>query len=598
MDGSFLQQAAVFLAAAAIAAPVGRWLKLGSVIGYLAAGILIGPYGLHYVSSVYDVESVRNIAELGVALLLFVIGLELRPVRIWAMRRSVFGAGGAQLILTALALACIGMLDGLGTMAAVVIGLGLAMSSTAFVLQGLEERQELTLRHGRMAFSITLMQDLVAIPLLAIIPLLGTHHVSSTTEILIDIGRALGIIAAILLVGRWLLNLIYYLVAKSGVREALTATGLLIVVGVALLMQAAGLSPALGAFIAGVLLADSAYRHQIEADVAPFEGLLLGLFFTAVGMSLNLNLLERELPLILALAIGLLIVKAIVLYGVGLWHSLDRRGARRLAVYASQGGEFAFVVFSLAAGAAVIGQELAERLAVVVTLTMAATPLLLLGEGWITRLFRAPEPSYEVPPARDRHVVIAGFGRFGQIIARVLRAKRIPFTALDISPDQIKLVQRYGNNQAHYGDASRLDILEAANVGKARAFVLAIDDMDASLKTAAVVRSKFPNVPIYARARNRQHVFRLMDFGITEIRRETFLSAIELTRDVLRGLGLKEPEVRRIIDAFITSDRKRLFEGYEDSSDIEKLQLQARQAAAELETILAEDEEAMRNEPQ
>lgn len=590
MDGSFLQQSAVFLAAAAIAAPVGRGLKLGSVIGYLGAGILIGPFGLRYVSSVYDVDSLRHIAELGVALLLFLIGLELRPARIWGMRRSVFGAGGAQLVVSSATLAAIGLVAGLGTTAAIVVGLGLAMSSTAFVLQVLDEKRELPLRHGRLAFSILLMQDLAAIPLLATIPLLGVPQAGDSADPLIGIVRALGIIAAIVLAGRPLLNWTYHLVAKSGVREALTATALLIVVGVALLMQAAGLSPALGAFIAGVLLADSAYRHQIEADVAPFEGLLLGLFFIAIGMSLNLDLLQRELWLVLPLAAGLLIVKAVVLYGIGLWHGLERRGARRLAIYASQGGEFAFVVFTLAAGATVIGTEVADRLAVVVTLTMSATPLLLLADDRLARLRRSPEPSYETPPAQTGHVVIAGFGRFGQIVARVLRAKRIPFTALDISPDQIQVVKRYGN-LAYFGDASRLDILEAAKTGKARAIVLAIDDVEASLRTAEAIRSKYPEVPVYARARNRQHVYRLMDFGITKVRRETFLSALELTRDLLRGLGLKEAEIRRVIETFAENDRKRLYDGYKHASDSEKLEVQARKAASELEGILAEDEE-------
>lgn len=594
MNGSFLQQAAVFLAAAAIAAPVGRWLKLGSVIGYLGAGILIGPYGLQYVENVYQVDGLRHIAELGIALLLFLIGLELRPMRIWSMRRSVFGAGGAQLVLTAAALGAIGVAWGLGATPAIVLGLALAMSSTAFVLQVLDERGELKLRHGRLAFSILLMQDLVAIPLLAIVPLLGMQQevIGDTPNAFFGIFKALAIIAAIILAGRFGLSVIYYLVAKSGVREALTATALLIVVGVALLMQAAGLSAALGAFIAGALLADSDYRHQIEADVAPFESLLLGLFFTTIGMSLNLHLLGEELWLLLAMAGGLLAVKGLALYGVGLWQGLAQRPARRLALFAGQGGEFAFVVLALAVGSMIVDRALADRLAVVVTLSMVATPLLLIGEEWLTHLMRTPAPSFETPPAQDDHVVIAGFGRFGQIVARILRAKRIPFTALDISPDQIQLVRRFGN-EAYFGDASRLDILEAANAAKARAIVIAIDDVQTSLRTAEIVRTHFPTVPVYARARNRQHVYRLMDTGIKKIRRETFQSALVLTGDLLSGLGLKDAEVRRVIDTFAAEDRKRLYEDYKLASDREKLEVRARQAAAELETILAKDEETL-----
>lgn len=593
MDGSFLQQAAVFLAAAAIAAPVGRWLKLGSVIGYLGAGILIGPYGLQYVQNVYEVEDLRHIAELGIALLLFLIGLELRPVRIWSMRRSIFGAGGAQLLLTTLVIGAVAMAWGLSFTPAVVLGLALAMSSTAFVLQMLEENGELKLRHGRLAFSILLMQDLAAIPLLAIVPLLGMHQVSSAPDAFNGIVKALGIIAAIILAGRFGLNSIYRLVAKSGVREALTATGLLIVVGVALLMQAAGLSPALGAFIAGALLADSDYRHQIEADIAPFETLLLGLFFTTVGMSLNLHLLVQEPALLLAMAAGLLLVKGFVLKGIGKWQGLEPRPARRLAMFAAQGGEFAFVVLTVAAAGAIVDRDLADRLAVVVTLSMAVTPLVLLGEDWITRITSiSPLPAFETPPLKDDHVVIAGFGRFGQIVARVLRAKRIPFTALDISPDQIQLVRRFGN-EAYFGDASRLDILQAANAGKARAIVIAIDDVQASLRAAELVRFHFPTVPVYARARNRQHVYRLMDTGVTRIRRETFQSALALTEDLLRGLGLKDTEVRRAVDTFAAEDRKRLYEDYRFASDSEKLDVRARQAAAELEAILAEDEKML-----
>jgi monovalent cation:proton antiporter-2 (CPA2) family protein len=588
MAGTLLLQAAMLLAAAAIAAPLGRALKMGSVLGYVAAGILIGPYGLGFVYGVHEAENILHIAELGVVLLLFLIGLELRPVRLWSMRRSVLGAGSAQVLLSAALIAVAAAFADVTALPAVIIGLALALSSTAFVLHLLEEKKELNQRHGRLAFSILLFQDLAAIPLLAILPLLSTRQPAEPLAAVLGIIKALAVIAAVVVLGRWVLNHLYRLVAASGVREAMTASALLTVVGVALLMETAGLSAALGAFIAGALLADSAYRHQIEADIAPFEQLLLGLFFTAIGMSLNLGLVLRELPLILTLVVGLLVLKSTVLYIVGRWFGLDNRSAVRLGLATSQGGEFAFVIFALAAGS-LIERGLADRMAVVVTLSMVATPFLLLAQGML--MPKRPEPvgEREKPPAADSHVVIAGFGRVGQVVGRVLRAKRIPFTALDSSVAQIDFVNQHGN-KIYYGDATRLDILEAAQTGKARAFVIAIDDIEASLKIAEIVRRHFPHVPIYARARNRQHVYRLMDLGLTKLRRETYLSSLALTRDVLEGLGLSESEARQTIDTFSEYDRRRLYEGYKHRSDPEKLRARAMQQAEELEQLFAQDE--------
>ena len=598
MMGSVLLQAAVFLAASAIAAPLGRWLKVASVIGYLAAGVLIGPYGLGFVYEVYQVDAILHIAEFGVVLLLFLIGLELRPARLWSMRRAILAAGGVQLAGTAVVLAAIALATGLGVVAAIVLGWALAMSSTAFALQALEERKELNQRHGRLAFSILLFQDIGALPLIAIVPLLGGAATASAAAggTWLAVAKAVGVIAGVVLAGRWLLGHVYALVARSSVREAMTASALLSVVVIALAMQAAGLSPALGAFIAGVLLAESEYRHQIEADIAPFEGLLLGLFFTAIGMALDMSLLAREPALIVALVVGLLAIKGLVLFGVGRLNGLAPVPARRLALFVSQGGEFAFVALTLAVGSEVIGKELAARLALAVTLSMVATPLLLLLDDVLFGTRPAPDATYDTPPDGDRHVVIAGFGRVGQIAARILRAKRIPFTALDISPDQVALVRRFGN-EAYFGDAARLDILDAARTAKASAFVLAIDDIEASLKVAELLRTHFPHVPVYARARNRQHVYRLMDLGVSKLRRETFLSSIELTRDLLAGLGLDETEIDRTVTAFIAHDRRRLYDDYAFISDSEKMQTRARDAAAELETILNADEALDRQRP-
>lgn len=592
MLGSFLIQAAVFLAAAAIAAPIAKKLNISSVLGYLAAGMLIGPYGLGFVYTVYEVEGILHFAEYGVALLLFLIGLELRPARLWTMRTSIFGLGAGQVLITSLLLTpAIAFAFGAGWDKAVFVALALSLSSTAFVLQVLEEKGELTTRHGRSAFSVLLFQDLAAIPLIALVPLLG----SAGADAGFSFGaaaRAFGAIAIVVVVGRYVLSTLYRLVASTGVREAMTASALLTVVGVALLMEAAGLSAALGAFLAGALLADSPYRHQIEADIAPFEGLLLGLFFTAVGMALNLHLLAEE-PLVIAAAVAaLLAIKACVLFPLGRWHGLDTPAARRLAVSLSQGGEFAFVLFATALGENVIERELAELLTVVVTLSMLATPLLLLADSALaTRKTRQQRP-YDDMPDEDGHVVIAGFGRFGQIVARILRARGIPFTALDDSATQVDFVARFGA-KAYYGDASRINILEAAQTGKARAFVLAIDNVDASLRTAEIVRRHFPHVPVYARARNRLHVYRLMDLGVEIIRRETFLSALDLSREVLQGLGFTRAETERTVKTFSGYDRERLYEDYAHYTDVEKLRAKAIEESERLEELFNRDVETL-----
>lgn len=588
MTANFLVQAAVFLAAAAIAAPIAKKLNISSVLGYLAAGVLIGPYGLGFVYSVYQVESILHIAEYGVALLLFLIGLELRPKRLWTMRQSIFGLGAGQVAVCALCLTPLATLFGISWDKAVFVALALSLSSTAFVLQVLEEKGELTTRHGRAAFSILLFQDLAAIPLIAMIPLWGAGAPGSGLS-LVDAAFAIGAILTVVVVGRYLLSRLYKLVAMTGVREALTASALLTVVGVALLMEAVGLSAALGAFLAGALLADSPYRHQIEADIAPFEGLLLGLFFTAIGMALNLNLLADQTLVILAGVAGLVAVKAGVIFVLGRMRGLDTPAARRLAMAVSQGGEFAFVLFSTALGANVIERDLAELLSVIVTLSMLSTPLLLAADSLIARRTEQSSDAHDDMPEEMGHVVIAGFGRFGQITARVLSARGIPFIALDNSPEQVDLVARFGS-RAYFGDASRLHILEAAQTRKARAFVLAIDDVEASVRTAEIVRRHFPDVPVFARARNRQHAHRLMDLGIKHIRRETFLSALDLTREVLGGLGFSNAEIKSMTEAFRQHDEQRLFEDYADYTDQQKLQVKARKYHEELVDLFRQDE--------
>src|SRR6476661_5610985 len=553
-----LVQVAVFLAAAVIAAPFGRFLRMGAVLGYLAAGVLIGPYILGPLYQLNNVEGILEFGEFGVGMLLLIIGLELRPVRVLAMRSAIFGLGTAQLAVTAIALPSLGIALGLTTRQALFVGLALSLSSTAFALQVLEEKGELNKRHGRLAFSILLFQDLAAIPLIALVPLFASSGTERPAMDLSTAVLAIGTILGVIIVGRFLLNRLYHIVAATGVREAMTASALLTVVGVALVMEAAGLSAALGAFIAGALLADSEYRHQIEADIAPFEGLLLAVFFIAIGMSIDLGIVVAEPLKLIAIVIGLVAIKAVILYALGRWWGLKSEPARRLGLAISQGGEFAFVLFAAGVGAHVIGQHLADLLVLAVTLSMAATPLLLLIDEPIFRALEPEKPEYEVPPEGDQHVIVAGFGRFGQIVARVLRARRIPFTALDSNVEQVDFVKRFGS-RIYYGDAGRLDILRAAGADKARAFVLAIDDVDASLRVAEMVRKHFPDLPVYARARDRIHVHKLMDLGVEIIGRGTFLSALKLPHRLLRGLGFSGPEPRGLLATLKRKEEKRLY---------------------------------------
>ncbi|HEX5998032.1 MAG TPA: monovalent cation:proton antiporter-2 (CPA2) family protein [Hyphomicrobiaceae bacterium] len=580
-----MAQVVLFLAAAVVAAPLAKLLRVGTVLGYLLVGVLIGPAVLGLVS---DVKSVLHFAEFGVIMLLFVIGLELRPRRLWAMRAAIFGLGSVQVAITGLVLAAVAMACGLAWQAALFAGLALSLSSTAFALQVLEEKGELALRHGRLAFAVLLFQDLAAIPLIALVPLfaVGAAEAAQTME-LSSAAKAIGVILVVVAVGRYLLNGLYRLVARSRVKEAMTASALLTVVGVTLVMQQAGLPASLGAFVAGVLLADSDYRHEIMADIAPFEGLLLGLFFTAIGMSLNLGLVVSSPYLVLALVVGLVAVKGLVLYVLVRRWGLDTGPSRRVALALSQGGEFAFALFATGAAEGVLDRATVDLLSVGVTLSMAATPLLLALDSLLAPRV-APALPFDELPDNDGHVVIAGFGRFGQIVARVLVAKRIPVTALDSDPAQVDFVRRFGT-QIYYGDASRFEILEAAQTGKARAFVLAIDEVEASLRTARMVRQHYPHVPIYARARDRRHIHQLMDEGITTMRRETFLSSLDLTREVLRGLGLPEREVRYTVDTFQSMDRRRLYEDYKNYTDVEKVQERAKSYAQELEELFAKD---------
>jgi glutathione-regulated potassium-efflux system protein KefB len=593
-----LFQVAMLLMAAGFVAPLAKYLRIGSVLGYLLAGIVIGP---HVLGVFREVENILHVAEFGVVLLLFVIGLELKPHRLWGMRRAVFGLGGLQVAITAGVLALAMAAAHYGWREAVFVGLALSLSSTALVLQVLKETGELDTRHGRLSFAVLLFQDLAAIPMIALVGLLAAG-----TEELPRMGygaalQAIVAIAAIVLAGRYVLDKLYRMVARTGVHEAMTALVLMLIVIIVLIMEAVGLSPALGAFIAGALLADSEYRHDIEANARPFQGLFLGLFFLAIGMSLNLHLLVETPVPVIAAALVLLVVKAVVLFPLGLRSGLKAAGARRFSLALAQGGEFAFVLTAAAVTSGVIASDFASLLNLVVTLSMLATPLLLSAEAVAAaRLARpAPEPErrFDEIPDDQGHVIIAGLGRFGQIVARVLAARHIPFTALDGDPEQVAVVRRFGG-LVFYGDASRLDILEAAQAGKARALVVCVSDVEVSLAIVAMVRRHYPGLPIFARARDRDHVHRLMDLGVQYIVRETYLSALDLTRRLLIAGGVSEGEARRTVEAFSQSDRDRLYRDYAHRSDEEKLRESALRQAQELAELFARDPGAAEEEPE
>ena len=588
MEQNSLIQLAVFLAAAALAAPLAKRMKVGSVLGYLGAGILIGPSGIGKFYSVYEVENILHFAEFGVVLLLFVIGLELRPQRLLKMRSAIFGLGSGQVFISGAILSLIAMAAGFTVTSSLVLGFALSLSSTAFVIQVLDEKGELSKRHGRMAFSVLLFQDLFAIPLIAITPFLAANANLAEGVSFLSILKGIAIIGFVIVVGKFLLERMYKLIAATGVTEAMTASALLTVVSVAILMKWAGLSAALGAFIAGALLAESSYRHQIQADIKPFEGLLLGLFFTAIGMSLDISLLLEDPWMIFAMVIIIIATKAIVLYILGIIWGLTSYSSRRLAFVLCQGGEFAFVIFTTADMGGVIAKDTAQLLTLAVTLSMIATPFLLILDDFLVSKKKKQDADFDQPPEEKGHVIIAGFGRFGQIFARILQAKRIPFTALDKSPEHVDFVKRFGN-KIYYGDATRLEVLRAAQIEKASALVIAIDDVEGSLRMVQMIKQNYPDLDLYVRARNRRHVYQLLHLGVEKISRETFLSALDLTKEVLIGLGEKPSDVEKDINTFRDTDRSFLYEDYKHYTDQEKLQARAKTAAKQLEELFERD---------
>lgn len=551
MDSTgLLSQAFIYLAAAVLAVPLFKRLGLGSVLGYLIAGILIGPYALQLIS---DPEHVLHFAEFGIVLLLFLIGLELEPGKVWALRKSLFGLGGLQVIMTMALAAAAAYWMGLSWQIALAAGAGIAMSSTAIGLASLEEKKQLGTPGGQASFAVLLLQDLSVIPLFMLLALIAPSTAQDGTDVW-AIPKALAVIAALILISRTLLRPVMRIVAQTGMREVFFAFSLLLVIGVAMAVQAVGLSMALGTFLAGVLLANSEYRYELRLDLEPVKGLLLGLFFIAVGMSVDLSLLVRQPEIILGLALLVVALKIAILYGLGRLFKLARRDALLMAAALSQAGEFAFVIFGVALGENLLPRATYDLLNAIVAISMLVTPLLLVLYSRFVRVDCGERPRDSIEESNA--VIIAGFGRFGQIIGRVLSAHGITATLIDNDPDQVELTRQFGW-KCYYGDASRLDLLEEAGIATARLLVIAINDPAAALSMARLVQSRWPQVKVVVRARSRTDAFEFRELELHPIR-ETFYSSLEAAKQSLLALGETAAAATRIIQHFERHDLEQL----------------------------------------
>lgn len=585
----FLIALLVFLAAAVVAVPLARRFGLGAVLGYLLAGAAIGPWALRLVT---NVDSILHFSEFGVVLMMFVIGLELQPKKLWALRRSIFGFGGAQMAACALALGGAAALAGASWQVALVAGLGLALSSTAIALATLAEPA------GVASFGILLFQDIAAIPMIALLPLLGAGGAGGAAApgaAWLAALKAVAVIGTVVVGGRYLVRPALRMIARTDMREMFTAFALMLVVGIALMMDAVGLSMALGTFLAGVLLADSEYRHALEADIEPFKGLLLGLFFMAVGMSIDFGVLAQAPWQVLGLVAAFVAIKVAVLALLAPRFAIARGQRLLFACVMSQGGEFAFVVFGAAAGGGLLPAGSADLLVLVVALSMVCTPLLLLAYDRLLapRLARLSAREDDVIPPQDNPVLIAGFGRFGQIVGRLLYAQGLGVTVLDHDPDQIEFLRQFGF-KVFYGDATRVDLLESAGAANARILVVAIDGMEDGLALIDRVRERFPHLKIYARARHVSHVYQLKARGVEIFERELFEGSLALGRRVLEGLGYDRAEARELALKFRRHNIDAIDRFYPHYTDQTKLVSLARQAREELEEMFRQDREQRR----
>ncbi|CAN5651510.1 monovalent cation:proton antiporter-2 (CPA2) family protein [soil metagenome] len=575
MNGhGLLIQALVYLTAGVVSVPIAKRIGLGSVLGYLIAGVIVGPFLLNLVGEAADV---MKFAEFGVVILLFLIGLEVRPALLWRMRTAIFGLGGGQLSVTTGIIALAGLALGLDWRTAVAAGVVLALSSTAIVLANLEEKGLRQGTVGEAVFGVLLFQDLAVIPLFALLPLLamgapvaGAAEAAGHGDSLLDAlglpGWAkalaiLGAVAAVIFGGRYLVRPVFRFIAQARLREIFTASALLLVVAVAALMQTVGLSPALGAFLAGVVLAESEFRRELETDIEPFRGLLLGLFFITVGAGLDFSVIARQPVALIGLVLGMMILKALAMFGVGRVFRMNRREAATTAVSLALGGEFAFVLLGFTVAAGVIDLELSKLLSAVVALSMAFTPLAFLAyEKLVLNREVGPgaEPEHIPFDEGDPEVIVAGFGRFGQIAARLLIANDFNVVTLDSSIEQIELLRAFGR-KVHYGDASRIDLLRTAGADKARLLIVAIDDKDKAVELVEAAKLAFPNLTILSRAWDRRHAYDLLAHGADDVERESFEGSLAMGKRALMRLGFSERRAIAAAGAFRKLDRQ-LFE--------------------------------------
>ena len=596
-----LEIALIYLAAAIVAVPIAKRVGLGSVLGYLIAGILIGPYALGIVG---DQTDVMHFAEFGVVMMLFLVGLELQPARLWKLRHSILGLGGLQVVLTAAAIfAFCYWVFTMHWQTALAIGLMLALSSTAIVLQSLEEKGWLKQEAGQNAFSVLLFQDIAIIPILALLPLLAFAPQSSSKEISDSIiaswpvwqqvGVSVAVIAAIIAGGKYVSAPLFRYIAQTHMREIFTIFALFLVVAIALVMQSIGLSPALGTFLAGVVLAESEFRHELEADIEPFKGLLLGLFFITVGASINFELLADEFTTVIALVALLIVVKACILFALAITFNISKKQRLLFALALAQGGEFAFVLLSVTTTLSILTPEQTSLVTLVVAVSMLVAPLLLMAYEQLQKRTSNSAPEFDKPEqiSSAKHVIIAGYGRFGQIMGRLLHAQGYEITVLDHSPSQIELLRRFGNT-VFYGDAARQELLEAAGAHTAQMLIVAIDDADKTLEIIKLAHKNYPQLKIVARAIDRRHAYQLLNLKVDAFNRETVDSAINLAVDALELLGNNKEDAQRAGKLFRDHDRAAVLQLAELWGDDASYGVAVRQRMEDLKQVLQQDKQA------
>ncbi len=579
----FLQSGAIFLTSAAVAVPIAQRAGLGSVLGYLIAGVIIGPWGLGLIS---DVGAILHFAEFGVVMLLFLIGLELNIKKLWQMRGPIIGLGGAQVVVTSALFSALICLLGFPWQASLVMGMGLALSSTAIALRVIEEQKLERSETGSSGFAVLLFQDIAVIPMLAILPVLA----GKSTGNWVDAIWMLCGIAGLLLGGRYLLNPLFRYIVMSKVRELFTVASLLLVIGIALLMQSLGLSMALGTFLAGVLLAESEFRHELEIAIEPFKGLLLGLFFIAVGMAVDLGLLIEQPIQVIVAVVALVCIKGGILYLLARFSGIRTKARSSIAVILSQGGEFAFVLFTAAESQGLLQREQSSFLLVVVSISMMTTPLLLtLQKRWFALGLNAEKDDLKVDVENtEPRVIIAGFGRFGQIVGRLMYANKIKVTILESDASQIKLLRKFGYH-VYYGDATNLELLRVAGAEDAEAIVVCTDSPDEVMKIVQICKEHFPNLKVLARARSRIEAYQLLNQGVTKYSRETFLGALDLGRQTLIELGMHPYEAKRAESHFRRLDNSMLKELLPMHNEDKQLALRAKEVRKELEEIFGRE---------